>query len=162
MGKMEEAFRSEIARLTRKTMKGTATTLKKNVSGLKETVAGLRKTVAALQKQVGALTEKVITEAPPLRVSEEEAKAARLTPKLIKKLRKRLGLSQGHLGVLTGVSLGAVATWESGRGSPRAGNRAALVALRKLGRRDVKKMLAEKGIEKKRKKRARRKKAKKG
>lgn len=158
MAKMEEVLKAEIGRLARKTMKGPVTALKKNVQELRQTVSELKKKVAVLEKRAGTLIEKVILEAPPLRASEEEAKAARMSAKLIKKLRKRLGLNQSELGVLVGVSLGAVTGWESGRGAPRDQNKAALVALRKLGRRDVKKMLEEKGIERKRKKRARKKK----
>jgi len=82
----------------------------------------------------------------------------RLSPLLIKKLRARLGISQGQLARLVGVSGPAVAFWEQGKSRPEGQNRAALVALRGVGRREVKRMLAEKAgseTEKKAKPRAR-------
>ena len=71
----------------------------------------------------------------------DEVKAARFSARLIQKLRARLGLSQMALGRLVGVSGAAVVQWERGRASPSAPNRKALVALRKRGRREVKRLL---------------------
>jgi len=41
-----------------------------------------------------------------------------------------------------GVSAPAVAHWEAGESTPKGPNRAALVALRKVGKREVKTLLA--------------------
>ena len=49
-----------------------------------------------------------------------------------------------ELGVLTGSSLSAVLSWEKGKFKPRGDKKAALVTLRKMRKRDVKKVLAEK------------------
>jgi hypothetical protein len=49
-----------------------------------------------------------------------------------------------ELGVLTGSSLGAILSWEKGKFKPRGDKKAALVTLRKLKKREVKRMLAEK------------------
>jgi DNA-binding transcriptional regulator YiaG len=81
---------------------------------------------------------------PKLEASQEEVRASRLTPERIAGLRKKLGISQREMGVLTGASLGAVASWEKGKFRPQGEKKAALVALRKLRKRDVKKMLTEK------------------
>src|SRR5713101_5374526 len=78
----------------------------------------------------------------PASVSESEAKAARLSPRLVQSLRKRLGLSQMALARLVGVSAPAVAHWEAGNSSPKGQNRAALVGLRKVGKREVRELLA--------------------
>ena len=81
--------------------------------------------------------------APPVPpVSEEEAEAARLSPRLIQGLRKRLGLSQTALARLVRVSAPAVAQWEAGNSTPTGQNRAAMVGLRKVRKRDVKELLA--------------------
>ncbi|MFQ5840036.1 MAG: helix-turn-helix domain-containing protein [Candidatus Methylomirabilales bacterium] len=76
-------------------------------------------------------------------VSEKEAKSARLSPRLIQKLRVRLGLSQRALAQIVGVSAAAVLGWERGRSTASGEHRAALVGLRKLGRRDVRRLLAQ-------------------
>src|SRR4030067_497607 len=65
---------------------------------------------------------------PP--VSGEAAKAARLSPRLVQSLRKRLGLSQMALARLVGVSAPAGAHWETGGSTPKGQNRAALGARR--------------------------------
>src|ERR1700687_5039507 len=75
-------------------------------------------------------------------VSEEDAKAARLSPRLIESLRRRLGLSQMALARLVGVSAPAVAHWEAGDSMPAGQNRVNLVALRRVGKREVKELLA--------------------
>jgi len=77
---------------------------------------------------------------PP--VSEEDAKAARLSPRLIESLRRRLGLSQTALARLVGVSSTAVAHWVAGDSMPTGQNRITLVALRRVGKRDVKELFA--------------------
>ena len=49
-----------------------------------------------------------------------------------------------ELGVLTGSTVGSVLSWEKGKFKPRGEKKAALVALRKLRKREVRKLLAEK------------------
>src|SRR5262249_48619043 len=75
-------------------------------------------------------------------VSEQELKTSRLSAQLIRKLRTRLGLSQAGLARLLRVSGASVLSWEHGRTEPAEQNRKALVGLRKLGRRDVKRLLS--------------------
>ena len=75
-------------------------------------------------------------------VSEEDAKAARLSPRLIGSLRRRLGLSQTALARLVGVSATAVAHWVAGDSMPTGQHRVKLVALRRVGKREVKELLA--------------------
>ena len=69
-------------------------------------------------------------------------KEARLSPLLIKKLRNRLGITQGELATLVGVSSSAVGSWEYGKAKPEGHNREALVALRKLGKQELVGILA--------------------
>jgi len=71
----------------------------------------------------------------------------RLSPALIRKLRARLGITQGELATLVGVSTSAVGFWEYGKAKPEGHNREALVALRKLCRREVRGILATKAAE---------------
>jgi len=85
------------------------------------------------------LAQKAVSE-----VSEEEIRKVRFSPRLIRSLRKKLRVTQKELALLAGVSVGAVHQWEGGKSQPRAVKKARLVALRKLSRRDVKKLLEEK------------------
>jgi DNA-binding transcriptional regulator YiaG len=79
-----------------------------------------------------------------LEAAPEEVKASRITPDRIRRLRNKLGISMRELGILTGVGLSAVQSWERGKFKPRGEKKAALVALRKLRKRDMRKLLVEK------------------
>jgi len=81
---------------------------------------------------------------PKLEATPEEVKVSRLTPQRIHLLRNKIGISQKDLGTLLEVSIGTVGLWEKGKFAPSAQKKAALIALRKLGKREVKKLLAEK------------------
>jgi len=143
MGKMEEALKTEIRRLTKKQFRQTVDPLAKDVKELRKIVSRLEKLVDGEKR-----LEQVKTEPPPAvsQVSDNEIKTARLSSRAIKNIRKKLGVSQEKLAAVLDVSPGAVAFWEQGRARPRGENKAALVALRKLGRRQVKRILTEKGI----------------
>jgi DNA-binding transcriptional regulator YiaG len=144
MAKLEEVFRSEVDRLTKKQLRKSHVPVARDVRGLKRMVKALARAVAGLTKTVGELKARTAAAAPALQAAEEEVKAARMSPRLITKLRTRLGLTQTELAALLGVSGSAVTFWEKGRSRPTGQNFAGLVALRKLGRREVRKLLAEK------------------
>ena len=147
MGKMEQTLKSEITRLARKQLGATCLPLARDVRRLKRTVSALRKTVAVLSRLGTELQTQRAAERAKLAAAPEEVKTARLTPWLIKKLRSRLGITQGELATLVGVSTSAVASWEYEKAKPEGRNREALVALRKLGRREVRRILAAKAAE---------------
>ena len=70
------------------------------------------------------------------------------TPHLVRERSGNTGISQRDLGVLVGASIGAVASWEKGKFKPQGEKKAALVALRRIRKRDVTKMLKEKAAAK--------------
>ena len=146
MGRVEEAVRSEIMRLMRKELRSVVLPLGKEVRQLKRGMGQLNKSVARLERVVAAQVREAEARKALLEVPEEEAKRARLSANLIRALRTRLGITQGQLAVLVGVSAGAVTQWEQGMISPRGQHRATLVALRKFGRRDARRMLEQKGV----------------
>jgi DNA-binding XRE family transcriptional regulator len=74
----------------------------------------------------------------------EEIKNARFSPGLIQSLRKRLGITQKELAILAGVTVGAAHLWETGKFLPSGEKRGAIVALRKLRRREVRELLDQK------------------
>jgi len=88
----------------------------------------------------------------PLEASPEEVKGSRFSPRLIGTLRKRLGVTQKEMALLAGVTVGAIYQWEKGIFEPRGKKKGVLVALRRLGRKDVKKLLEGKKAEKKERK----------
>jgi hypothetical protein len=50
------------------------------------------------------------------------------------------------MAILAGVTVGAIYQWEQGMFEPRDQKKGVLVALRKLGRRDVRKLLEERSL----------------
>ncbi len=145
MPKLEQVLKSEIIRLAKKQIRLVCIPLAREVRQLKRRMSQMSKTVAALDKLRAEFEAKKAAEGVKLEAPEEKVKAARLSPLLIKDLRKRLGLSQGQLACLVGVSRQAMAFWELGKSRPQRRNRAALVAFRGVGRREAKRMLGEKG-----------------
>jgi DNA-binding transcriptional regulator YiaG len=147
MGKMEQALKSEMIRLATKQMRVTYLPLAREVRKLKRTVAELRRMVAPLKVLGGELEAQKAAQLAKLEASPDEVKGSRISARLIKSLRSKLGISQGELATLVGVSAGAVGFWEQGKARPHGKNKVALVALRKLGKREVKKLLAKKKAE---------------
>ncbi len=144
MAKMEALIKSEIVRLAKREIRKIAMPLGRDVRAMKSTVSRLRRAVLEIQRFVThqkAMLEKAQV---PLAASQEEVAGARLSPFLIKRLRRRLGISQRALATLSGVTVGAVYQWETGKFKPRGEKKAFLVALRKLRRREVKKLIEEK------------------
>lgn len=146
MGKVESIFKAEINRLAKKEVRAAFLPLRREVRQMRLKLSGLAKNLSSLnllaQQFQAQESQKRHLEASP-----EEVKASRFSPARIVGLRKKLGLSQRELALLAGVSTGAVGLWEKGKFAPTSKKKSALVALRKLGKRDVKKLLAEKGGE---------------
>jgi DNA-binding transcriptional regulator YiaG len=149
MGKLESIIKSEIQRLAKHEVRSTFRPLRKEVWELKLKLSNLIKNFTVLDRLAKEASKGKSTE-PKLEASAEEVKASRLTPTRIAGLRNKLGISQRELGILTGATLGAVGSWEKGKFKPRGDKKAALVALRKLRKREVRKMLTEKPVKTKR------------
>ena len=143
MGKVETVLKSEIARLSRHE---TRRLMAKHV----EEIRRLRRRVAELTGEVRALKAARVEEQVKTKirtatetVASGSATTIRMTPRLIRALRTRLGISQAALAKLVGVSTVAVGQWESGRSRPRAESKGRIAALRSVGRREVRRLLAK-------------------
>jgi DNA-binding transcriptional regulator YiaG len=144
MGKVGSIINSEIIRLTKGEMRKGSIPLKREVRLLKISVSQVRKSVLTLERlaahqQKELSKRKIQLEAPP-----EEIKQLRFSPRLIKSLRKHLGITQKELAILTGVTIGAAHSWEIGKFRPKDNKMGVLVALRKLNRRQVRELLNQK------------------
>ncbi len=145
MAKIEGIIKAEIMRLAKKEVRAVFRPLKREVWQMSSKLSSLSKGIASLNRVAKELH---LEEAEPkLEASPEEVKASRLSPERISRLRKKLGISQREMGILVGASLGSVLSWEKGKSKPRPDKKAVLVALRKLKKRDVKKLLVQKAEE---------------
>jgi DNA-binding transcriptional regulator YiaG len=142
LGKLESTIKSEIQRLAKREVRTTYIPLRKEIRAMRLRLSSLSKNFFSLNR----LTKEQLQKVPKkgLEATPEEVKASRITPDRIRRLRKKLGISMRELGILTGTSLSAVLSWEKGKFKPRREKKAALVALRKLRKREVRKLLAEK------------------
>jgi len=143
LGKLESTIKSEIQRLAKRQIRSSFLPLRREVRGLRFKLSTLSRGVTSLNRMARELRSEEKAK-PKLEATPEEVKASRLTPTRIRGLRRKLGISMRELGILTGVGLSTVLSWEKGKFKPRGEKKAALVALRKLKKREVRKMLEEK------------------
>jgi len=143
MGKIESMIKSEIQRLARREIRSTFRPLKREVRTMRLKLSSLAKGFSSLNRiakeQMKPASERFKLEAPP-----EEIKISRFSPTRIRSLRQKKGLSQKELAMLVGVSLGTIVLWEKGKITPKAERKGVLIALRKIGKRDIQKILKEK------------------
>ena len=147
MGKLESTMKSEIERLAKRELRKVSVPWKRDVRSLKKTVSQLRKAILPLQRFATTQQKELAKCEVQLEVSPEEIRKSRFSPRLVRTLRKKLKISQRELAILAGVSMPGVQGWETGRFTPRADKKARLAALRRLGRTEVKKLLAQKAAE---------------
>ena len=143
MGKIEAIIKSEMVRLTKREMRKITRPLGRDVRLLKGVVSKLRKTVLVLERSTARQALEMGKGKMKLEAAPEEVKASRFSPRLIRTLRERLGLTQREMATLAGVTVGAIYQWEKGIFEPRGQKKGVLVALRKLGRRDARKLIEE-------------------
>ena len=144
MGKVEGIIKAEIVRLAKREVRKISVPLGRDVRSLKSAVSQLRKAVLTLQR-IAAQQQKALEKGEmPLEAAPEEVKMSRFSPRLIRSLRGHMGINQKELAILTGVTVGAVHLWECGQFKPSEKKKAVMVALRKLGRREVRKLVEKK------------------
>ena len=146
MGKLEQFFKSEMVRLSKREMNRVWVPVKRDVRSLKRTVSQLRRAVLALEQFADRQRKQLAQEEAQLTAPPDTVKKSRFSPRLIRALRKRLGLSQRELAILSGVTVGAVHQWETGKFIPKDEKKGVLVALRKLGRREARRLLSSKTV----------------
>ena len=147
MGKMEGVFRTEVVRLARREVNKATGSLRRDVRSLKRTVSEFRKTILELKQFTGRQLKQLEQKEAQLSATPEEIKNSRFSPRLIRAIRKRLDLSQRELAMLSGVTVGAVHQWEMGKFVPKDEKKGILVALRKLGRREARRLVSSKTIQ---------------
>ncbi|MFH2140551.1 MAG: helix-turn-helix domain-containing protein [Pseudomonadota bacterium] len=140
MANLTSMLKDEIARISRKEMRGETDKLRKTSSQYRTEIASLKRRASTLEQQVGRL-EKLVSKLAGEAPSSEPASKPRFTAKGFKSHRNRLGLSAEAAGSLLGVSAQTVYSWEAGKSSPRASQMERVVALRALGKREAAELL---------------------
>jgi DNA-binding transcriptional regulator YiaG len=146
MPKLAEVLRGEIIRISRREARIATAGIREAKIRLTKTVADMKRKIAKLQgenKWLVAAEKKRLAQKPQM--APEPSKKARLTSKGIRRLRRKLGVSQADLAKLLGASTQTVHMWETKEGPLRLrGNTlAAVLSARDMGAREAKRRIAE-------------------
>ncbi|NLX59556.1 MAG: helix-turn-helix transcriptional regulator [Phycisphaerae bacterium] len=142
MGRLEATLKAEISRLARKEVRAMIAKPAEEVRRLRQRVASLERDLRSAKAARAEERAKAKVRTAVQAVASNETPTVRMSPTLIRSLRNRLGISQADLAKLVGVSTVAVGNWESGKSKPRPESKARVAALRGLGRREIKRLLA--------------------
>ena len=137
MPNIATVFREEIRRLARKEAKSLVESTRKAAAQHRRDIADLKRTVAALQKEVASLRKSEAKRGGKLQARNDELEGTRFSSKSVRAQRRRLGLSRKDFGQLLGVSPQTIYNWENDGARPRDEAMTALVAVRKLGKREA-------------------------
>jgi DNA-binding transcriptional regulator YiaG len=162
MPNLAAVMKNEFRRIARREANATIKSLRRIVTQHRRDLAALKRLAPKLAKSVAFLEAQERGRVAEPQVSEKAASKARFSAKWLKAHRTKLGLSAQQYGRLVGVTALTVYNWESEKGKPSKAKLAALVAVRKVGRREALKRLeligpAKKPVTKKAKKKRRRK-----
>lgn len=145
MPNIAKVLREEISRISRHEAKVAVSPIRKPTIRLRRDVADMKLRLALMEKATKEIQSVVakIQAAQPTPAPEPVDKGW-ISGKGIRSLRKRLGLSQAEFAKLVGVSDQAVYQWESKPGmlKLRAATKAAVWAVRGIGKAEARKRLA--------------------
>ena len=142
MPNIASVLKDEVLRLARKEVRREVEGLKKASAQYRSDIAALKRQVAALEKQQ-ARVEKKLPSKVAAEVEGEGATRFRFSAKRLAAMRGKLGLSAGDKGTLIGVSAQTIYNWEAEKTRPRQSQLAAIAAVRKLGKREIKAQLSK-------------------
>jgi DNA-binding transcriptional regulator YiaG len=119
MPNIASVLKQEIARVARRETRTQIEILRKASAQQRRGIAALKRSIASLERQIGALagTVRKSAAAPDEDASEQRV---RFSPKGIRSMRRRLGLSAGDLARLVDVSAQSIYNWERRITRPRA------------------------------------------
>ena len=142
MTNIASVLKSEILRLARKEVRNEIEVIKKASAQYRSEIGQLKRRVDQLEKQQARVTKK-IQKRPETPEGEEGTTRIRFSAKRFAQQRQKLGLSATDMGLLLGVSGQSIYHWEAEKSRPRQAQLIAIAALRKLGKREAKRRLAE-------------------
>jgi DNA-binding transcriptional regulator YiaG len=140
MPNIAKMLKDEMQRISRKEVKAATASLRQDVVTLKRTAADHKRRIAQLERLNRQLIARSDKRGGSLtRVSVEEVEKARISGKMIRSIRKRLGLSQADFAKLVSVSAQSVFQWEhkAGRLDFRGQTKTAILSLRKLKKKEA-------------------------
>lgn len=149
MATFAESFKKEIARVARKELKSEVTSLRKAVTAHRSEIAALKRDLKALAAENKSLARQVRASAGGTSKTEPAPESSRKKPgrqvvysaERFSAIKDKLGVTQAQLAQLLEVSQLSVYKWLKGEVEPREKQKAKILALRTLGKREVAKLL---------------------
>lgn len=136
MPNIAAVLKTEISRIARKEVRKDMLVVRKLVAGHRHEIAALKRTVASLERRNKTFAKMAaVPRSGPTTTSPETP--VRFVAKGLRSLRVRLDLSAPELARLLSVSTQSIYNWELKKTTPRKEQLAAIVALRALGRKEV-------------------------
>ncbi len=135
-------LKQEISRIARKESKAFFKAVPGALKSLRRTVSAQIKRIAQLEAKIKRLERRTGDDKGIALPKPEELEKSRLGAGNIAKLRKKLDLTRAEMAKLIGVNPNSIFLWENGKATPRAAAKAKVIALRSLGKREIKKLLA--------------------
>ena len=130
------AMKQEITRLARKEIKADTASTRRAVAQFRRDIADLKRLAKSMERRL-AILESQEKKRLGKRVSADLAEGARFASRWVRSHREKIGFSQADYATLVGVSLTTIFNWEHGKTKPGKEQLAALVAVRRLGKREA-------------------------
>ena len=141
MPNISSILKAEMARISRKEMRGAIAELKKAASRYRTELAELKRRATSLEQRLRQLTRGRKAK-PQADHTGDLPSSFRFSAKGLASHRKRLGLSAHDCGILLGASGQSVCKWEEGKARPRVKHMPAIAALRTVGRKQARELIA--------------------
>jgi DNA-binding transcriptional regulator YiaG len=143
MANIAVVLKDEIRRLARKEVKSHLGATRRVTARYRSDIAQLKRLVQLQERKLAALASNQAKQPKAEEVPEDVAPGSRFSARSVRAQRKRLKLTAEEYAKLIGVSTQTVYLWERGKVRPKASQFAALVAVRSLGRREVRARLEQ-------------------
>ena len=143
MPNIATVLKAEISRVARKDARAESQPLKKASSQYRTDIAALKRRVLALEKQLSRLSRSRKGVASAASEDETSGPGLRFSAKGLAAQRRRLGLTAAAAAKLLNVSAQSIYKWEDGKTRPRASQLPAIASLRKMGKQEAAKLLAD-------------------
>jgi len=141
MANLNNVLNERISRIARKEIKVETGNTRKLALQHRRDIATLKRQIQDLTRRLSFVEAQAKRSMAQQKPSPELAEGARFSPRSVKAQRNRLGLSAEKFGKLFGVTGLTVYSWENGKFRPKKEQLAKLVAVRRMGKREVAKRL---------------------
>jgi DNA-binding transcriptional regulator YiaG len=141
MSNIAAILKVEILRIARKEIRAQTEQFRKSSVQYRRDIADLKRQLSALERgtKIARKAARNVSEEP----ASDTATPKRFSAKGLRSHRTRLGLTAREAGKLLGVSSQSVNNWEQQKAVPRAAQVRAIAALRSMGKRAARKLLAD-------------------